>query len=300
MRMDWVRAKLHADEAHRAGWTGRGITAAVLDSGISLHPDYADRVEGFCDFVNGKIDCYDDASHGTHVSGILCGDGKSSAGRYCGIAPRCGLVHLKVLDRFGEGDMEAILRAIRWTIENSSKYRIRIMNISAGTTAGEEAEDGERLVDAVEEAWDAGITVVVAAGNLGPGPSTVTVPGNSRKVITVGSSDWMRRNPSMGGHQYSGCGPTRECVCKPELLSPGTDVVSCSPYWTRGRYYGRKSGTSMAAPAVAGCIALLLEREPYLTNMEVKMRLKESADSLGLPVNRQGWGMPNLKRLLHI
>ncbi len=345
--VDYVRSILHADAVHQAGFTGRGVTAAVLDSGISPHPDYAKRIIVFEDFVNGRRECYDDASHGTHVSGILCGDGRSSRGRYCGIAPGCSLVHLKVLDRHGEGDTKQLLRAIRWVIANQEAYRIRIMNISAGTTAGEQAKSGALLVEAVEEAWDAGIVVVAAAGNQeayririmnisagttageqaksgallveaveeawdagivvvaaagnqGPAFSTITVPGNSRKIITVGAADWIWRSVGGARRRYSGCGPTRECICKPELIAPGNEVVSCSPYWKTGRYYVKKSGTSMAAPAVAGGIALLLEKEPELSNVEVKIRLKEAAVSFGHPVNQQGWGMPDLRRLLRI
>jgi len=298
--VDYVRSILHADAVHQAGFTGRGVTAAVLDSGISPHPDYAKRIIVFEDFVNGRRECYDDASHGTHVSGILCGDGRRSRGRYCGIAPGCSLIHLKVLDRHGEGDTKQLLRAIRWVIANREAYRIRIMNISAGTTAGEQAKSGALLVEAVEEAWDAGIVVVAAAGNQGPAFSTITVPGNSRKIITVGAADWIWRSVGGARRRYSGCGPTRECICKPELIAPGNEVVSCSPYWKTGRYYVKKSGTSMAAPAVAGGIALLLEKEPELSNVEVKIRLKEAAVSFGHPVNQQGWGMPDLRRLLRI
>lgn len=298
--MNQVRRKLHAEEVHRLGITGRGITAAVLDTGVCRHPDYAERIVAFQDFVNGRTDCYDDASHGTHVTGILGGDGKRSAGRYCGIAPGCSLIHLKVLDQKGGGDTPELIRALQWVIRNREQYRIRIVNISAGTTDGEQTKNGKMLVDAVEETWDAGLVVVVAAGNLGPAPSTVTVPGNSKKVITVGASDRFLNKTFRGSGNYSGCGPTRECVCKPELVAPGTEVMSCSAYWKRGNYYMKKSGTSMAAPAIAGAAALLLEREPYLTNVEVKMRLKEAAVDIGLPENRQGWGMPDLRRLLRI
>lgn len=296
--MERVRAMLHADELHRAGITGRGITAAILDSGICLHPDYAKRIVGFRDFVNGRASCYDDASHGSHVSGILGGDGKSSGGRYRGIAPGCRLIHLKVLDRQGQGNLSDIIRAIDWVVERREELGIRIMNISAGTSKGEEDEGAVRLVERVEKAWDAGIVVVVAAGNMGPAPMSVTAPGNSRKVITVGSSDLPVMKNGLKKQDYSGCGPTHACVCKPELVAPGTGIVSCSPFWPRGRYYTVKSGTSMAAPAVAGGIALLLEREPGLTNVQVKMRLKDAAVDLGQPLNRQGWGMPDLRRLL--
>lgn len=301
--MDRVRTLLHADEIHCRGITGKQVTVAILDSGCSLHPDYADRILAFRDMVNDDVypgveDAYDDASHGTHVTGIIGGNGSSLGGRFCGIAPGCSLIHVKVLDSRGEGDMADIIRAIDWVITNRRHYSIRILNISAGTTKGEQDEGAELLVRKVEEAWDAGLVVVVAAGNMGPRPMTVTVPGNSRKVITVGSVDGFRRMRGGFAPNYSGCGPTRTCICKPELVAPGTDIVSCSPQWRHGRYYGRKSGTSMAAPTVSGCAALLLEREPQLSNVQVKMRLREAAVDMGLPHNRQGWGMPDLRKLI--
>lgn len=298
--MDHVRAKLHANEIHRAGITGRGITAAVLDSGICRHPDYADRIAAFEDLINGRETCYDDASHGSHVSGILGGDGRSSRGKYRGIAPGCTLIHVKVLDHLGQGRLADILRGIDWVIANRDRFRIRILNISVGTTRGEDDEGSRLLVERVEEAWDCGLVVVAAAGNMGPDPMSITAPGNSRKVITVGSSTQFRYRQANVNANYSGCGPTQECVCKPELVVPGTDIVSCSSAWQQGRYYARKSGTSMSAPAVAGCAALLLEQEPWLTNVQVKMRLKEAAADIGLPQNRQGWGMPDLRKLLRL
>lgn len=298
--MEHVRAKLHANEVHRAGITGRGVTVAVLDSGICRHPDYADRIVGFADLVNGRSDCYDDASHGSHVSGVIGGDGRSSQGRYCGIAPGCSLVHVKVLDRLGQGNLLSILRGIDWVIENQRRYRIRVLNISAGMTRGEEDEGSQLLVERVEQAWDCGLVVVAAAGNMGPEPMSITAPGSSRKVITVGSSNRFLFRQANVNADYSGCGPTQECVCKPDLVAPGTDIVSCSTLWRQGRYYARKSGTSMAAPAVAGSAALLLEQEPQLTNVQVKMRLRESAVDLGMPKNRQGWGLPDLRRLLRM
>ena len=98
--MDRVREMLHADELHRRGVTGRGVNVAILDTGICAHPDFDRRIVAFYDFVNGKKIMYDDASHGTHVAGILGGNGGLGKGRYRGIAPECGLISLKVLDRF--------------------------------------------------------------------------------------------------------------------------------------------------------------------------------------------------------
>lgn len=297
--MERIRSILHAEEAHKKQITGHGIAVAVLDSGITLHPDYADRITAFRDFVNSKKDCYDDASHGSHVSGIIGGSGICSSGKYRGIAPQCSIIHLKVLDHRGQGELKALINALHWVLQNHRKYHIRILNLSAGMTSDESDEGSLALVNSIERIWDAGITVVVAAGNMGPRPMSITVPGTSRKVITVGSSD--SSFPFWNGRQvYSGCGPTQECICKPELVVPGTNVISCSSAWKKGIYYVKKSGTSMAAPAVAGCAALLLQKEPWLTNVEIKMRLKESAIDLKLPPNSQGWGMPDLRKLLRI
>ena len=105
--MNRVRRIIYAEELHRRGIRGKGITAAVMDSGICHHPDYSDRVVCFKDFVGYQTEAYDDASHGSHVTGILGGNGVMSMGRYCGIAPECDLVHLKVLDRNGNGKVSA-------------------------------------------------------------------------------------------------------------------------------------------------------------------------------------------------
>ena len=166
------------------------------------------------------------------------------------------------------------------------------MNISVGTVREGDVLD-EPLVEAVEQAWDAGIVVVVAAGNMGPMPQSITAPGNSRKVITVGSSD-------DSAPVYSGRGPTKNCVCKPDIVAPGSGIVSCSSQWQGGPKYCKKSGTSMATPMVSGAAALLLSKEPWLTNVEVKMRLRESAVDLGLPHSRQGWGLLDVRRFCRL
>ncbi|MDY3918640.1 MAG: S8 family peptidase [Candidatus Limivivens sp.] len=298
--MDRVRQTVHAQEAYRKGILGQGITVAVLDTGLAPHPDFGGRIAGFRDFLHRKNQCYDDSSHGTHVCGILGGDGKLSGGRYAGIAPACRLLPVKVLDERGNGMREDVEKGIAWVIQNKEKYDIRIMNISVGTVKEDEDLD-QTMLDAVERAWDSGIVVVVAGGNMGPAPMSITVPGNSRKVITVGASD----DCSLPGGKsdvrpcYSGRGPTRECVCKPDICAPGSGIIACSGKPIRGKLlYQVKSGTSMATPVVSGAIALLLAARPELTNVEVKMRLKETAEDIGLDRNQQGWGRLHIGRLL--
>lgn len=283
---------LRVQDAWKAGIQGRGITAAILDTGIVMHPDYRDRVIGFKDFIGRRGAPYDDYGHGTHVTGILAGNGQVF-GEYRGIAPAAGIVHLKILDQHGNGKREDVIAGIRWVVENRAMYKIRILNISVGTVKEGDKKDLD-LIRAAEEAWDAGIVVVVAAGNMGPGAQTITAPGNSRKVITVGSSDEM-------GPLYSGRGPTRSCVCKPDIVAPGSNIISCSHTFGRNRkYYCSKSGTSMATPMVSGAAALLLSKEPWLSNVEVKMRLRESARDLGLERNRQGWGLLDIPSFLRL
>lgn len=282
-RMQHAANLLRADLAWRNGFTGRGVTAAVLDTGISPgHPDLKGRISCFRDFVNARKQPYDDCGHGTHVSGILAGEGRIKT-ELKGIAPGTGLVCLKVLDRSGNGKREHVLKGIDWVIRNRERYGIRIMNISVGTVRKGDGRD-RRLEESVEAAWDAGIVVICAAGNLGPQERTITSPGNSRKVITVGCSDEMRE-------WHSGRGPTEACICKPDIVAPGNQIWSCNAFYGKaGQYYCKKSGTSMATPMISGAAALLLEKEPWLSNVEVKMRLRETARDLGLPKNMQGWG----------
>ena len=199
----------------------------------------------------------------------------------------------KILDRRGNGRKQDIRAAIDWVCKERIRLNIRILNISVGTTEQEKTVD-DLLVQAVERAWDDGITVVTAAGNLGPAPGSITAPGSSRKVITVGAGDLLE--PRRG---ISGCGPTRDCVCKPDLVAPGKRLISCAPGRSRKEYVV-KSGTSMAAPRVSGAVALALERVPDLTNVQAKMLLCESARDLGLPRNRQGHGMLQTDRFLSL
>ena len=195
------------------------------------------------------------------------------------------------MNRYGEGTVENICTGIDWVLRNRMRYGINIVNISAGTAKEKQFDESSPLVRKVEELWDAGLVVVVSAGNRGPEAGTISAPGNSRKVITVGY---------YGKEGNSGTGPTIHCIKKPDVITPGSHIVSCHHTNIEKVPYTKKSGTSMATPVVSGGIALLLSLPKYrfYEPKEVKIRLKNSCTDLGLPHNKQGWGLFDLKRFL--
>lgn len=301
--MNIVHSLIHRYSPHVAPYTGKNIGIAVLDTGIFPHIDFTypqNRIFAFRDFVNRQKRPYDDNGHGTHICGICSGNGYYSKRKYAGIAPCSHLIVGKILDREGNGNISSILDAIRWVIDTKDFYNTRILNISVGTESNEDVSEDSILVRGVNEAWDAGLVVVAAAGNNGPAPMSVTAPGISRKIITVGAADDYKHIYIKGKKisNYSGRGPTQECIQKPDVVAPGSNIVSCSNQINKGPGYTERSGTSMATPIVTGAIALLLEKYPSMTNKDVKLRLRSSCDDLGLPQSQQGWGMVNLNRLL--
>lgn len=314
--MHRVASIIRLDAARRLHLTGKGIGIAIFDTGIGYHPDITipdTRLSAFIDTIDKRTDFYDDNGHGTHITGIIAGDGSASRKRYEGIAPDCHFIMIKVLNQQGEGNTENVLSGIQWLLDNYRKYNIRIVNISVGSTRGKHFDEASPLVTNVNKLWSAGLVVLTAAGNHGPEPYSIGAPGNSRKIITVGASDVMQTG---NGRDYSGRGPTENCIKKPDIVAPGSNIISCQPLSYSSAYpliygnavstaistdraYQRRSGTSMSTPVVSGCIALLLQQRPYMTNREVKMHLKKTALDLGYSHSRQGWGLIRLDRLLY-
>lgn len=305
--MPHIAAQMHnarkTVNAENLSYNGKGIAIAFLDTGISPTADFKNRVIMFKDLINGKKEPYDDNGHGTHVAGIACGSGNLSMGKYKGIAPMSEIVALKTLDNEGKGSAAHILAGIQWIADNHKKYNIRIVNLSIGTAS---TNSDDPLVRASEALWDMGIVVVTAAGNNGPAPCTISSPGISKKVITVGSSDDSSETGIWGVNlkNFSGRGPTHDCIIKPDLLAPGNNIVSCLNTGFPARkeikdgYYQALSGTSMSTPMVSGAVAVLLEKNPMLSPDDVKLMLKKSCSSLGFPKNREGWGLLNVSKLL--
>ena len=192
--MDRVKRVIHCDRAYKMGLNGKNITVAVMDTGIAPHLDFDQRILHFEDFCQKKLAAYDDNGHGTHVAGIIGGSGLMSKDKrgvrlLSGVAPRVRFVVLKVLDRKGNGVTSHVLEGMDWLLQNREKYQVKILNISVGMMASAGKNEQEQLLHAVDEAWNQGIMVVTAAGNNGPKENSVTIPGISRKVLTVGSWD---------------------------------------------------------------------------------------------------------------
>lgn len=287
-------------------YTGKNIGIAFLDTGIFFHRDFTDpgsRIVAFKDFLYGRQNPYDDNGHGTHICGIAAGNGAASSGRYKGIAPGARLIVGKVLDKSGSGTVSSVCHGIMWVIENKLRYDIRILNISIGTKVTSEYGEDSLLVRSVDAAWDAGLVVVAAAGNNGPKPMSITAPGISRKVITVGTYDDYGPVYIHGKKvsSYSGRGPTKNLVLKPDIVAPGSDITACAAKRTFGQYgYEKRSGTSMSTPVISGAAALLLEKYPALDNNTIKNRLCGACDDLGFAHSRQGCGLINIARLLEL
>ena len=300
--MKWVKQTVHywCKDTTDSRYVGNGICAAILDTGIALHPDLKDRIAAFRDFTGNSIKCRDDSGHGTHVAGILAGNGRASDGTYAGMAPGTDLLIGKVLDREGNGNVDNVIRGIHWVMESAVPFRIRIVNISVGTQPDLGQSQKDQLLNAVEELWDMGLIVVVSAGNYGPRSGSVVVPGNSRKVITVGVPDSppLLSPARRERFNYSGRGPTSECIVKPDVFAPGTGILSCNsrfPFPGEPPYI-MKSGTSMATPVISGALACLLSKYPDMTNVEAKLRLRESC--VKIPGTESGWGLLNVEQLM--
>src|SRR5713226_6821081 len=311
-----------ADIAHILGYDGTGVGVAVIDSGVNPVFDLTQagvsrtsRIvysQNFDPSANTTNDLY---GHGTHVAGILAGNGGSSICGNCdvtlrGIAPNANIINLRALDQNGSATDSTVIAAIQQAIALKNQYNIGVINLSLGRGIFE-SYTLDPLDQAVEQAWNAGIVVVVAAGNYGRdnssnnnGYGTITAPGNDPYVITVGAMKTMgtasRADDLIA--TYSSKGPTMlDHVVKPDLVAPGnliasdlasttdtlygaypSNLIPISDYTASGNNntssaYYRLSGTSMAAPMVSGAAALLLQQNPLLTPDQVKARLMKTA-----------------------
>lgn len=298
-QLDIAVPTMEANFPHDKGYNGDGITIAVIDTGVSPHQDLtrpANRIVGFRDFVNKKSSPYDDNGHGTHVAGIIAGNGFSSRGKYKGIAPGANILALKALDENGSGNTSDIIEAVSYAVETKDKYNTKILNLSIGTPANNSYKN-DPLCKATEEAIRKGLIIVAAAGNSGPDERTILSPGISPDVITVGAVDDKRtidhKDDTIA--PFSSRGPTKEGFIKPDIVAPGVNISSLSNTKLDG--YKPLSGTSMATPLISGSAALLLNKDSSLSSRDVKKKLMDSCIDLHDKRENQGAGLVNLQKL---
>jgi len=283
--------------------TGSGVGVAVIDTGIAGGmPDFRASSSDTRSRVIANAVTNPDArtpgdayGHGTHVAGIIAGDGWSRSytdplrGKYVGIAPDANLISVKVSDDQGEASVLDVIYGLQFVVDNKAAYNIRVVNLSLESTAvGSYKTDP--LNAAVESAWFKGIVVVTAAGNRGSAENAVSrAPGNDPYVITVGAYDDQASNADGDDSRpsWSSRGITADGFAKPEIHAPGSGIVSnlapgsafasmCPTCVVDGQMI-RAGGTSMAAPMISGTVALLLQAFPSLKPDQVKGLLTRNA-----------------------
>jgi serine protease AprX len=286
------------------GITGTGVGVAVIDTGVDgALPDFAGP-GGHSRVIVSAVDntsaqtATDGYGHGTDVAGIIAGNGDNRPasdplrGQYLGVAPGANLISLKVSDESGNTTVLDVIYALQFAVEHQSQYNIRVVNLSLDS-ATPQSYKTDPLDAAVESAWMHGIVVVVAAGNRGTASDAVQYsPANDPYVITVGGAD---ENGSADPGQdtiapWSSQGTTQDGIQKPDVYAPGAHIVSvlapgsvfatsnCNCLVGNGQYI-QTSGTSMAAPAISGLVADILQLHPRWTPDQVKGVLTSPAVS---------------------
>ncbi len=288
-----VFAENDADIMHLSNLTenkylGQGQTICVIDTGVYLHLGFVFpkcKIKKFIDLVNKHPTPYDDNGHGTFVSGVAGGSNKYTH-TPCGYAPLADLVIIKALNSEGNSTSDTILDAMQWVYENHKAYNIKVVCMSFGANS---LDGDDPLSKGAEALWKRGLVVVAASGNSGPENNTIKSPGNNPNIITVGALDC----GNMSVPDFSSRGPTIY-GSKPDLLAPGINVSSFNntlpPTTTM-------SGTSVAAPIVAGICADILSRYPNATNNQIKQFLLSNCTPITGDKNIEGSGYLNFANL---
>jgi serine protease AprX len=282
---DAFLAQTGSTQLAQAGDTGQGVTVAVLDTGIDNLPDFAGRLVGGVD-LSGEGNAFQDSyGHGTFVAGLIAGNGASSNGQYSGEAPGANLVSIKVAGANGTTKLGTLISGLQWALNNRAAYNIKVLNISLGYQPSGSTVNNP-LDQAVERAWNSGLSIIVSAGNAGPFNGTILSPGDDPLVVTVGALDDLAQanvaNDEM--NDFSSAGPTNpDGWVKPDLVTSGRSVVSlAAPGSTiynnfpsgrigTGNFVG--SGTSFSAAITSGAAALVLANNPGFTPNQVKADL---------------------------
>ncbi len=288
--MDVTAREIGVEIAQEHGYKGDGVVVAVLDTGISPHEDLSEpnRILAWNDLINQKSSPYDDHGHGTHVAGIIAGNGHASEGKYRGVAPEARLVGVKVLDQNGKGWVSDVMAGIEWCLQNLKVLNIRIINLSLGGPAQINSR-WDPLCRVTTEAWHRGVVVCAASGNNYNVSGITVSPAINPSIITVGNVDrdtiLLEPDPTLKGGQQP--------RIKPDLVAPGSNITSLD----LDEGYVTYSGSSMATPLVAGAVALILQKWPYLKPDQIKYVLAKRSRNLGLGSYLQGSGALDLEKI---
>lgn len=250
-------------------YTGAGRVVAVLDTGVNyLHPEIASSYLGGRNFVNSSAPPFDDNGHGSHVAGLITGDGVSPNAK--GVAPNAGILAGKVLGASGSGSISNIIAAIYWAADNPYNASVDVISMSLGTSATFKNSNCDSyipdLTAAINYAVARGKAVVAAAGNS---PGGVSSPGCISSVIAVGAVDSRDKIASFSGRGFA--------MKDHGVVAPGVRLYSA---WL-GTSYATASGTSMATPMVSGTIALMKQKNPALSVAQIKSILWTTSKDLG-------------------
>jgi subtilisin family serine protease len=283
--------QIGAPAAWQAGYDGKGVKIAVLDTGVDeTHPDLKGVELAQKDF-SGAGNSVDHFGHGTHVASIAAGSGAKSGGKYKGVAPGAKILDGKVLDDFGSGDESGIIAGMQWAADQGAK----VANLSLGGFDSPAVDPIEAAVNKLSA--EKGILFVIAAGNDGPAAGTVGSPGSAEAALTVGAVDQGDKIAD-----FSSVGPTADGSLKPDLTAPGVDIVAAKAAQgvigaPAADGYVALSGTSMATPHVAGAAAIMAQEHPEWTGEQIKEALTAStAPGTGLSAYQQGTGRVDLAR----
>jgi subtilisin family serine protease len=293
-RGDWGLAATGAPAVWRDyGLDGDGVRVGSIDTGVDAdHPDLAGKIAAWRDFVNGRPEPYDDQGHGTHTIGTMVGG--AAGGAPIGMAPGARVVVAKALDGDGAATLSTLLAAAQWITDPDGSPLTRdapaVVNSSWGAPAG---SGGDALRMIIRRWRELGIVPVFAAGNTGP-EGSVAAPAADPGSFAVGAlgprgrvATFSSRGPAAreGTSVAPGRGPS---PLKPDLAAPGRDVVSSLP----GGTWASLNGTSMAAPHVAGAVALLRQADRGMSVDAVEEILRETARDVSAdgPDRRSGAG----------
>ena len=314
-----------ATAAHQQYNFGDNVTIGFLDTGLDqlagLSRDLYgyDKAWGTYDALNNSVHNYDDEAngHGTHVASVANNSDFDMYGKIYGVAPNAAIVGIKAFDYEGKATYADVIRGIEWALQVKDQINLRVLNMSfSGSVRSYYWEDP--LNQAVMKAWQAGIVVVASAGNKGPDPMTIGVPGNVPYIITVGAMTDSYSSATSDDlvATFSSAGPTAEGFVKPDIVAPGghitglmsfdSQIVMDHPEYHDGGRYFEMSGTSQAAAAVSGAVALMLTDNPYLSPDDVKCRLMDTAKSAteisgesAYSVFQQGAGVVNVSEAIN-